>query len=70
MKLDSAEVCKSPLQGMEKLSELTSILLTIFAFWRTGDKRQLGKNKNMNKANPKSDLQKLEMVYVSVQYTK
>lgn len=66
MKLDSAEVCKSPLQGMEKLSELTSILLTIFASWRTGDKRQLGKNKNMNK----SDLQKLEMVYVSVQYTK
>lgn len=54
---------------MEKLSELTSILLTIFASWRTGDKKRLGKNKNTNKANPKSDLQNLEVVYVSEQYT-
>lgn len=70
MRRDCAEVFKSPLQDMEKLSELTSILSTIFASWRTGDKKRLGKNKNTNKANPKSDLQKLEVVYVSVQYTK
>lgn len=54
---------------MEKLSELTSVLLTIFASWRTGDKKRLGKNRNTNKANPNSDLQKIEVVYVSVQYT-
>lgn len=54
---------------MEKLSELSSVLLTIFASWRTGDKKRLGKNKNTNKANPKSDLQKLEVVHVSVRYT-
>lgn len=65
-----AEVCKSPLQGMEKLSELTSILLTVFASsWRTGDKKRLGKSKNTNKANSKSDLRQFEVIYVSLRYT-
>lgn len=60
---------KSPLQGMEKLSELTSTLLSVFtSSQRTGDKKRLGKSKNRNKANSVSDLQGSEAVYVSLWY--
>lgn len=65
---DYPKVWKSPLKDIEKLSELSSELLVVFAhLWRMGDHERLAQGKNTNKPNLKSDLQKIELIYVSLQ---